>query len=163
MKSGRHWRFRILMEDQCVLCNTIKGKGLYCAENKAEWHHKTPSAEQIEQMKRDMSMYKRSLIWWQEKHVEKLSPKEYWKRRKKTEILWLYAQIPEVQRLLKLSWRVAGTICGTGNCRAKCRNDGGRNGFGREKAYVVGPASFYSMRAPNRWRWMWHIPITMSK
>jgi len=46
----------------CIIANTIKGKGLYCAENKAEWHHKTPTAEQVEQMKRDMFEYKRSLV-----------------------------------------------------------------------------------------------------
>jgi len=32
-----------------------------------------------------------------------LSPKEYWKRRKKTEILWLYAQIPE----FSVSWKLS--------------------------------------------------------
>jgi len=59
----RHWRFRILMEDQCVLLPIpSKEKAFTVQRIKAEWHHKTPSAEQIEQMKRDMSMYKRSLI-----------------------------------------------------------------------------------------------------
>ncbi|MDQ0361469.1 transketolase [Breznakia pachnodae] len=38
----------------CIIANTVKGKGLYCAENNVEWHHKTPSLEQYEQLKKDM-------------------------------------------------------------------------------------------------------------
>lgn len=45
----------------CVIANTIKGKGLYCAENQAGWHHKTPTAEQFEQMKADMEQYRKEL------------------------------------------------------------------------------------------------------
>ncbi len=31
----------------CLICNTIKAKGLPFAENKREWHHKVPDAEQL--------------------------------------------------------------------------------------------------------------------
>lgn len=34
----------------CVIANTIKGKGLACAENQASWHHKVPTEEQLEMM-----------------------------------------------------------------------------------------------------------------
>ena len=33
----------------CVIANTIKGKGLPYAENKAEWHHKVPTEEQVKE------------------------------------------------------------------------------------------------------------------
>lgn len=45
----------------CIIANTIKGKGLSCAENKAGWHHKTPSREQVEQLKEDMAEYRKEL------------------------------------------------------------------------------------------------------
>lgn len=45
----------------CVIANTIKGKGLACAENQASWHHKTPSAEQVEAMKEAMETYRKEL------------------------------------------------------------------------------------------------------
>lgn len=45
----------------CIISNTIKGKGLYCAENRADWHHKTPTAEQFAQMKKDMENYRKEL------------------------------------------------------------------------------------------------------
>jgi transketolase len=45
----------------CIISNTTKGKGLYCAENKAEWHHKTPTDEQFEQMKKDLAAYRKEL------------------------------------------------------------------------------------------------------
>ena len=32
----------------CVIANTIKGKGVSFIEDRVEWHHKTPSSEQIE-------------------------------------------------------------------------------------------------------------------
>mgnify|MGYP000335112924 CR=1 FL=1 len=44
-----------------VIANTIKGKGLACAENQAGWHHKTPSLEQVEQLKEDMAEYRKEL------------------------------------------------------------------------------------------------------
>lgn len=45
----------------CIIANTVKGKGLYCAENQASWHHKTPTAEQLERMKADMESYRKEL------------------------------------------------------------------------------------------------------
>jgi transketolase len=32
----------------CVIANTIKGKGVSFIENRAEWHHKVPSPEQVQ-------------------------------------------------------------------------------------------------------------------
>ena len=32
----------------CVIANTIKGKGVSFMEDRVEWHHKVPSAEQVE-------------------------------------------------------------------------------------------------------------------
>ena len=32
-----------------LIANTIKGKGLPYAENKAEWHHKVPTEEQVKE------------------------------------------------------------------------------------------------------------------
>lgn len=32
----------------CLICHTTKSKGLPFAENKKEWHHKIPTAEQVE-------------------------------------------------------------------------------------------------------------------
>ena len=31
----------------CLICKTVKGKGLPCAENRKEWHHKVPTWEQV--------------------------------------------------------------------------------------------------------------------
>ena len=45
----------------CVIANTIKGKGLACAENQASWHHKTPTAEQVEEMREAMEIYRKEL------------------------------------------------------------------------------------------------------
>ncbi len=45
----------------CIISHTTKGKGLYCAENQAAWHHKTPTVEQYEQMKKDMDAYRKEL------------------------------------------------------------------------------------------------------
>ena len=33
----------------CLICHTIKGKGLPMGENKKEWHHKVPNKEQVAQ------------------------------------------------------------------------------------------------------------------
>lgn len=46
----------------CVIADTIKGKGLSCAENKAGWHHKTPSLEQVEQFRADMAELRKELM-----------------------------------------------------------------------------------------------------
>lgn len=62
-----HDKIRAALENRtegkptCVIANTIKGKGLHCAENQAGWHHKTPSAEQFEQMKADMAQYRKEM------------------------------------------------------------------------------------------------------
>lgn len=45
----------------CIIADTVKGKGLSCAENRADWHHKTPTKEQLEQMKKDMHEYRKEL------------------------------------------------------------------------------------------------------
>ncbi len=45
----------------CIISNSIKGKGLAVAENQASWHHKTPTQEQFEQMKKDMDAYRKEL------------------------------------------------------------------------------------------------------
>ncbi|MCK9168826.1 MAG: transketolase [Treponema sp.] len=45
----------------CIIARTVKGKGLACAENKPEWHHKTPTKEQLEQLKKDMTEYRKEL------------------------------------------------------------------------------------------------------
>ena len=45
----------------CIIAHTIKGKGLYCAENQAGWHHKTPTEEQFEQMKKDLNLYREGM------------------------------------------------------------------------------------------------------
>ncbi|MGI6652780.1 MAG: transketolase [Christensenellales bacterium] len=33
----------------CLICHTVKGKGLPMGENKKEWHHKVPSREQVDE------------------------------------------------------------------------------------------------------------------
>lgn len=38
-----------------LLANTIKGKGSSVMENKAAWHHHVPSAEEYEQIKKDLA------------------------------------------------------------------------------------------------------------
>ena len=35
-------------QPRCVIANTIKGKGVSFIEDRVEWHHKTPSPEQVE-------------------------------------------------------------------------------------------------------------------
>jgi transketolase len=45
----------------CVIADTVKGKRLACAENRADWHHKTPTKEQVEQMKKDMDECRKEL------------------------------------------------------------------------------------------------------
>jgi len=39
----------------CVIANTTKGKGVSFMENRVEWHHKVPTAEQIEQAIKELS------------------------------------------------------------------------------------------------------------
>ena len=62
-----HQQIRAALESRaegkptCIISHTTKGKGLYCAENQASWHHKTPTAEQFEQMKQDLRKYREVL------------------------------------------------------------------------------------------------------
>ena len=62
-----HQQIRAALESQtegkptCIISHTTKGKGLYCAENQAGWHHKTPTQEQFDQMKKDLDTYRASL------------------------------------------------------------------------------------------------------
>ncbi len=37
-----------------IIANTVKGKGSALMENKANWHHKVPSAEEVIQIKKDL-------------------------------------------------------------------------------------------------------------
>jgi len=39
----------------CVIANTIKGKGVSFIEDRVEWHHKTPTAEQVELALRELT------------------------------------------------------------------------------------------------------------
>jgi len=39
----------------CIIANTVKGKGSPVMENKAGWHHKVPSAEQYEEIVKDLA------------------------------------------------------------------------------------------------------------
>jgi transketolase len=39
----------------CVIANTIKGKGVSFIEDRVEWHHKTPSPEQVETALRELA------------------------------------------------------------------------------------------------------------
>jgi transketolase len=39
----------------CVIANTIKGKGVSFMENRAEWHHKVPSSEQVQAALEELS------------------------------------------------------------------------------------------------------------
>ncbi len=45
----------------CIIADTVKGKRLACAENRADWHHKTPTKEQVDQLKKDMDAYRKEL------------------------------------------------------------------------------------------------------
>jgi transketolase len=33
---------------KCLVANTVKGKGVSFMEDRVEWHHKVPSAEQVD-------------------------------------------------------------------------------------------------------------------
>src|SRR5260370_29910497 len=39
----------------CVIAHTVKGKGVSFMEDRVEWHHKVPSAEQVESALRELS------------------------------------------------------------------------------------------------------------
>jgi transketolase len=38
-----------------VIANTTKGKGVSFMEDRAEWHHKVPSAEQVQIAREELS------------------------------------------------------------------------------------------------------------
>ena len=46
----------------CIISNTVKGKGSSVMENKAAWHHKLPSAEELEQIYKDLEAKKEELL-----------------------------------------------------------------------------------------------------
>jgi transketolase len=39
----------------CVIAHTVKGKGVSFMEDRVEWHHKVPSAEQVESALQELS------------------------------------------------------------------------------------------------------------
>jgi transketolase len=43
------------MRPVCVIAHTVKGKGVSFMEDRAEWHHKVPSAEQVEVALRELA------------------------------------------------------------------------------------------------------------
>ncbi len=48
-------------EPTCIIAHTVKGKGSSVMENKAPWHHKVPTPEEVEQMKKDFAQRKEAL------------------------------------------------------------------------------------------------------
>ena len=46
----------------CIIANTVKGKGSPVMENKAAWHHKVPSAEQYEEIVKDLEKNKEAFL-----------------------------------------------------------------------------------------------------
>lgn len=45
-----------------VIANTVKGKGSSIMENKANWHHKVPNAEELTQIKKDLAERKEAAL-----------------------------------------------------------------------------------------------------
>ncbi len=45
-----------------VIANTVKGKGSSIMENKANWHHKIPNAEELAQIKKDLAERKEAAL-----------------------------------------------------------------------------------------------------
>ncbi|HEX3982675.1 MAG TPA: transketolase [Acidisoma sp.] len=43
------------LQPRCVIANTIKGKGVSFIEDRVEWHHKVPSAAQVEQAMKELA------------------------------------------------------------------------------------------------------------
>jgi transketolase len=39
----------------CVIAHTVKGKGVSFMEDRVEWHHKVPSAEQVDRARQELS------------------------------------------------------------------------------------------------------------
>ena len=46
----------------CIISNSTKGKGSPVMENKAAWHHKLPSAEELEQIYKDLEEKREELL-----------------------------------------------------------------------------------------------------
>ncbi len=46
----------------CIISNTVKGKGSPVMENKAAWHHKLPSTEELQQIYKDLEEKKEALL-----------------------------------------------------------------------------------------------------
>lgn len=46
----------------CIIANTIKGCGSAVMENKANWHHKVPTAEEYEQIVKDFNERKAAFL-----------------------------------------------------------------------------------------------------
>ena len=42
-------------QPKCVVAHTTKGRGISFMEDRVEWHHKVPSAEQFEQAMRELT------------------------------------------------------------------------------------------------------------
>lgn len=45
-----------------IIANTTKGCGSSVMENKAEWHHKVPTPEEVEQIMKDLDERKEALL-----------------------------------------------------------------------------------------------------
>ena len=45
-----------------LIANTVKGKGSPVMENKAAWHHKMPSGEELDQIRKDIRERKEALL-----------------------------------------------------------------------------------------------------
>lgn len=45
-----------------LIANTVKGKGSSVMENKANWHHKVPNAEELAQIKKDLAERKEAAL-----------------------------------------------------------------------------------------------------
>ena len=45
-----------------LIANTVKGKGSSIMENKANWHHKVPNAEELEQIRKDLAERKEAAL-----------------------------------------------------------------------------------------------------
>ncbi|MBC5743310.1 transketolase [Lachnospiraceae bacterium MD308] len=45
-----------------LIANTVKGKGSSIMENKANWHHKVPNAEELEQIRKDLAERKEEAL-----------------------------------------------------------------------------------------------------
>lgn len=46
----------------CIISNSVKGKGSSIMENKAQWHHKLPSEEELKQICHDLEAKREELL-----------------------------------------------------------------------------------------------------